>query len=269
MKDLHIHTKYSDGEYNEYEIIDEIEKAGVKEFAICDHDTIEGSQRVYKVVNKEKRKLVFHTGVELTSHYKEYDKGVNMHILVYDFDLDDKVMCEIIEESNALRRAKLNKMVDFIEREFDIEIPKYMIEEKLKTTNSFGKPHLYSILCKLGDFDREKYYRTMDKLSTEEYKLDVTKTLPKLKSVGKIVLAHPVEIMKEYNYDIETIENIIVELKKLGLDGVECYHSSQDKLLQEALSKIANKYSLMESCGSDFHGPNVKPGLQIGTIQKK
>ncbi len=42
MKDFHIHTKYSDGEYDENEIIDKILQKGITEFAICDHDTIEG-----------------------------------------------------------------------------------------------------------------------------------------------------------------------------------------------------------------------------------
>ena len=49
--DLHIHTKYSDGELDEYEVINEVIKSNVKEFAICDHDTIEGSKKVYDLLN--------------------------------------------------------------------------------------------------------------------------------------------------------------------------------------------------------------------------
>jgi len=52
MKDLHIHTKYSDGELDELEIIEEVIKCGVKEFAIADHDTIEGSKKVYNLLSK-------------------------------------------------------------------------------------------------------------------------------------------------------------------------------------------------------------------------
>lgn len=268
MKDLHIHTKYSDGEFDEFDILNEIEKTSVKEFAICDHDTIEGSKKVFNLIKGKQTDLIFHTGVELTSHFKEFARGVNMHILVHDFDLESPIMQEIIEEANILRRNKVDKMVAYVESVYRIKIPGEKLEEKLKTTNSFGKPHLYSLLCTLGDFDREEYYRTMDKLSTKEFKLDIAKTLPKLKGVGTIVLAHPVEIMKEYNYDIDTIEKIVIELKKLGLNGIECYHSSQDKELQIKLSQIVSKYDLIESYGSDYHGPNVKPGLEIGTIMK-
>ena len=66
MVDLHIHTKYSDGEYDEKEIVDKIREAGVKEFSICDHDTIEGSEKVYELV-KDNPEFVFHSGVELSS----------------------------------------------------------------------------------------------------------------------------------------------------------------------------------------------------------
>ena len=64
MVDLHIHTKYSDGEYDEYEILEKIKEAGITEFAICDHDTIEGSQKVSELLKNSD--LIFHTGIELS-----------------------------------------------------------------------------------------------------------------------------------------------------------------------------------------------------------
>ena len=58
MKDLHIHTKYSDGEDDEYEIIKKVKEAGIEEFSICDHDTIEGSKKVYDLVVNDKNIIV-------------------------------------------------------------------------------------------------------------------------------------------------------------------------------------------------------------------
>ena len=51
MIDLHIHTKYSDGEYDE-KIIQKVKDSGIDEFAIFDHDTIEGSKRVFDELKK-------------------------------------------------------------------------------------------------------------------------------------------------------------------------------------------------------------------------
>ena len=223
---------------------------------------------LFDVLKNKKHDFVFHSGVELTCRYNEFESGVNMHILVYDFDYDNKNMLSIIEKISKLRRQKVDKMVNFVEGIYKIKIPQNLLDEKLKNTKSFGKPHLYSIMCKIGTFDMEQYYRNMDKLSTEEFKLDTKETITKLKGVGKIVLAHPIEIMREYNYDISTINKLIIELKEIGLSGVECYHSSQTKEIQQELSKIAKKHALIETMGSDFHGPNIKPNLKIGDVQK-
>lgn len=268
MRDLHIHTKYSDGEFGEYQIIEEVLKSGVTEFAICDHDTFEGSKRVFELLKQNNFGLTFHTGVELTCRLNGYESGVNMHVLVRDFNYDNPKIQEIVKEINILRRQKVDIMVNFVEQEFNLKIPNELLNEKLRSTNSFGKPHLYSILCEIGNFDREKYYRTMDKLNTAHLKLDTAKTVEILKGVGSIFLAHPIEIMKEYHFDFDDIEKLIAHLKELGFDGVETYHSSQTKKVQEELSRIAHKYNLKESEGSDFHGPNVKPNLNVGDIQK-
>ena len=39
MKDLHIHTIYSDGEFDEKQIVQKVIDANVTEFCICDHDS--------------------------------------------------------------------------------------------------------------------------------------------------------------------------------------------------------------------------------------
>lgn len=269
MKDLHIHTKYSDGEYDEKQIVQEIKKAGIVEFAICDHDTINGSKAVRDYLNTINHNLIFHSGIELTCRLNNYMGGVNMHLLLHDFDYNDTRVLDVVKNISYLRLQKVKKMVQFVESEYNIKIPTNKLQEKLKNTDSFGKPHLYSIMCEIGVFDREQYYRKMDKLSTSEFKLDSKDTIKKLNGVGKLILAHPIEIMKEYNYDLSDIEKIIKKLKEFGLNGVETYHSSQTKQIQMGLSKICQKYNLTESCGSDFHGPNVKPNLKIGDIQKK
>ena len=269
MKDLHIHTKYSDGEHDEYEIIDEILASGVTEFAVADHDTTEGSERVYKVLKSMNTGLKFHTCVELTCRVFEYLDGINVHLLVQDFDYNNQTLQNLINEVSAMRYEKIFVMVDFIEKEYGITIPKDKLNEKIQATKSFGKPHLYALLQTLGDFDREKYYRRMDKLDTSYLKLDAKKVITTLKDSCTVVLAHPVEVMQEYNFNIDEIEKFITYLKSLGLHGVETHHSKQTKQLQEQLTQIAKKLNLFESYGSDFHGEKHKPGLKIGQIVKE
>ena len=98
MTDLHIHTKYSDGEYDEYEIIEKIKNAGITEFAICDHNTIEGSKKIYDILKRENSDLICHSGVEVTSRINDIYGGVNVHILVRDFDFNEEAILKIIDE---------------------------------------------------------------------------------------------------------------------------------------------------------------------------
>ena len=269
MKDFHIHTKYSDGQHDEFEIINEVYDSGVTEFAIADHDTVEGSRRVKRCLKSMNSNLKFHPGVELTSRVFEYTNGINVHLLVYDFDYNNPQLLQLIDEVSEMRFKKIQIMVDFIEKEYGITIPKHMITNKINSTNSFGKPHLYSILEEIGNFDREKFYRTMDKLDTSYLKLDAKKVITLLQDSCKVVLAHPIEIMREYNYTIEDIDRFVSYLKSLGLAGIETHYSKHTKELQQQLSLIAEKYDLIETHGSDFHGEIAKPGLKIGQIQKK
>ena len=66
----------------------------------------------------------------------------------------------------------------------------------------------------------------------------------------------------------EELKEKIKELKKYGLDGLECYHSKQTKKQMEDFKNIAQEYGLIITKGSDYHGPNTKPGIELGTGKK-
>lgn len=264
--DLHIHTIYSDGELDEYEIIKEVEKAQLDEFAICDHDTLEGSRRVKEILKTQKISAIFHTGVELSSRYK----NVNIHLLVRDFDLDDSNMKYLVDKMKLLRKKRISKMLELIKNVYEIDIDINKIQEVEKTTDSFGKPHLYKILLSYGNFDRMEYYKNMDELNCDDYKLDALEIFERLNdSSGYVTLAHPIEIMREYKLTYADIDDLVKELTNIGLKGLESKHSSQTHKDYLQFSKIAQKYNLIETCGSDFHGESVKPGLKIGTFEKR
>ena len=144
-----------------------------------------------------------------------------------------------------------------------------LLDEKIKSTKSFGKPHLFSIMQTLGNFNREEYYRNMDNLDTSHLKLDAKRVITSLNGSCKVILAHPCEVMDEYNFNFVEIEKFIKYLKDLGLTGLKTYYSNHTKEMQEKFSMIAKKYNLEENYGSDFHGEHIKPGLNIGDIYKK
>jgi len=73
---------------------------------------------------------------------------------------------------------------------------------------------------------------------------------------GKAVLAHPGNNLKNR---FELFDEIV----KTGIDGVEVFCSYHDKEATEYFYKKAIEYSLIITCGSDYHG-KTKPSVKLG-----
>ena len=270
MKDLHIHTKYSDGEYDEYEILNKIKEAKVTEFAICDHDTLEGSIKIHNLLKNKTNNLKFHSGVELSCIVHNFkNKNIDVHLLVRDFDYNDPIILNFIHEISYLRSLKIERMVKLVKEIYNFNISQKDIDEILKQTNSFGKPHIYQILSKYNNYDREQFYKNMNKLKSDDLKLDAIKVIQTInKTKGNVTLAHPIEIMEEYNFTYQDIEKLVNYLKEFGLHGLETMHSKHTQENYEQFAKIANKFKLNQTQGSDYHGPTVKPHVKLGICKK-
>lgn len=269
MKDLHIHTKYSDGEYDEFEILERIKQAGITEFAICDHDTIEGSKRVYNLLKAQNSNLIFHSGIEITSRVFDVFGGVNVHLLVRDFNYNEVGIKKLIDKISYLRAQKVQRMVDFVKKIYNISFKKSEIEQMVKCTYSVGKPHIYKLLCNYGNYDREEYYQKMQKLHSEDLRLNALDVLKVVhQGAGNVTLAHPIEIMQEYNLSYQNIDELVEYLSHYNLDGLETMHSKQTEKDSEIFSEIAKRHNLNQSCGSDFHGEHVKPNVFLGVCKR-
>jgi predicted metal-dependent phosphoesterase TrpH len=77
---------------------------------------------------------------------------------------------------------------------------------------------------------------------------------------GLPVLAHPVQLRKENDAQLELA---IKQLVDFGLAGVEVIHSDHDERMVGVLSELADRYGLLKTGGSDFHGGS-KPTIRLG-----
>ena len=269
MKDLHIHTIYSDGEYNEHEIIEKVKEAGIKEFAICDHNTIVGSKKVHDILAKNNENLIFHSGVELTCRLGEYKSPFNAHILVRDFDYDDENILYLINKYQGYESIKLERMIKLVKSLYNIDIPRSEIDKIYANSQTVGKPHIYNIITKYIELDRAKYYKDMDALITDDLKLDILEVISISNKIGAtVILAHPIEIMEDHNFTFSDIDDLCGYLKEKGLDAIETRHSKHNEEYYNEFHKMALKYNLQESQGSDYHGSKVKPDVKLGKCYK-
>ncbi|MEE3455084.1 MAG: PHP domain-containing protein, partial [Succiniclasticum sp.] len=78
--DLHMHSRASDGSDWIPGLLRKIQKLGIRTFALTDHDTIKGVQRMEKIVPDGIR---FIRGIELSCK----TEVAKCHILGYNYDL--------------------------------------------------------------------------------------------------------------------------------------------------------------------------------------
>ena len=69
------------------------------------------------------------------------------------------------------------------------------------------------------------------------------------------MLAHPVQLRTENDAQLE---RVIKDLADLGMAGIETIHSDHDAALFEKFTRVADRFGLLKTGGSDFHGTNKK-----------
>lgn len=80
-------------------------------------------------------------------------------------------------------------------------------------------------------------------------------------SSGIAVHAHPKSLeLSEKDFLI-----LLKDMISKGYEGIEVHHSSHSKDEMDYYMEIANKYDLLVSGGSDYHGKSVKSDIELGT----
>lgn len=223
--DLHIHTNASDGSYTPVEVV-ALMKDKVDCLAITDHDSV----AALKIARREceKNGLEFVSGIEISTG----DFG-GLHILGYFIHEEADSIVHYTESINRERVLLFMKLTRFAKKH-GIQLPDdIMVATRMEIESYFSKqnlevPELYHLLVK--------------------HKISAQTAIHCIKQAGGIsVLAHPGRIDNEYS-----LESILVKLKAVGLDGMECFHPCQSGK-SESFLKLAQKYQLIVTGGSDFH----------------
>jgi hypothetical protein len=60
----------------------------------------------------------------------------------------------------------------------------------------------------------------------------------------------------------DRLDTLVYTLKQAGLIGIEAIYSTYERQEERDMFRLAEKYGLLPSGGSDFHG-KTKPGLDL------
>jgi len=253
--DLHIHTNASDGKFTSTEIVRRAAELGLEIIAITDHDTVDGIPTALDAI-KSYPKLRLIPGVELST---DVEKG-EIHILGYFVDFTDKEFQASLETMRNSRVIRAHRMVENLAK-MGVRIEWQRVQE-IAGNGALGRPHIAQAMLEKGYITSiqdafRKYighggpaYVERDKLTPGE----AVKLI--LKADGLPVLAHPLTA--------GDVEATIIELKAIGLVGLEVYYASYSFEDLNPLLGLAYKHGLIATGGTDFHGIDETTETMIG-----
>lgn len=245
--DLHCHTRLSDGSLGIEDLILLAKRSGVDTIAITDHDCLAGTVRG-KIIG-ERHGVNVIPGVELSAFDTEHQKKV--HILCYLAENPDRL--EGLCKRNSLSRRKASQlMVVKASQRFPIS-SELVLKCAAGSTNIY-KQHILHALMECGystEIFGNMYTELFDPKNPDNINVqpkfpEPLEVLEAIHEAGGIaVLAHPGFYD---NFDI------LPDLIKNGLDGVEVWHPKNSEEDVEKLMALAKKHNLLMTGGSDFHG---------------
>ena len=248
--DLHLHTTKSDGLRSPSEVLELVRDRGLSAFAITDHDTIDGFLAVRGMLENGDPELV--PGVELSCTRP----GGDLHILAYFFDPECAQLKDALQHFRETRNQRGRLMVQKL-NDMDIDLSFDTVEECANGA-PVGRPHVADALCKIGvvdDFDMAFRKYIGDKAPAYVPKSNVRPrdAIDLIHQAGGLaVLAHPM---------VARVFLMLEELVDYGLDGVEAFHPDHRRSESDRLVSMADRYHLLVTGGSDFHGREKKLGL--------
>lgn len=262
--DLHTHSTASDGTCSPKDLAVLAKEASLAVIALTDHDTMSGVAECFQKGLELNLPVI--PGVEMSCVYKNKE----IHILGYllPASVPQKelhISKEIFTDLNFFSNERAERNAEIINRFakdgiFIEDKDLYFGDQKTQITRA----HFANALIKTGIVQNkteafEKYLEYGGKYIP--VKKITTKRCMEFLTEHKffISLAHPFQ----YKFSDEDLDSLLEHLIKLGLEGIEVYHSTHSAYEIAKLGRLSQKYKLLPTGGSDFHGAN-KPGLNIG-----
>ena len=245
--DFHTHSLASDGALAPMELLRRAKAAGVRQFALTDHDTTAGYLSVRHTTEANEVGLI--SGVELSCRWAT----TTVHVVGLNFDADAPEMVAMVEQLTQAREEraeKIAKRLAGVGIDGALEGAKAIAKE-----SQIGRPHFATWMAEAGAVD--SVTEAFDKYLGAGKIGDVKMFWPPLSDVvqaitragGVAILAHPLK----YRLTGMKLRALINDFKAAGGGAIEVLNGRQPETDLKRLSQLAEGNGLMCSVGSDFH----------------
>jgi len=253
--DLHVHTSASDGKYAPAELIALAARSGLSLLAITDHDTVSGIAPALEAGrNFPSVKII--PGVEISSHAP----GSEVHVLGYFIDYQNSGLLRQLVALGDSRQDRARAIVEKL-RGLGLDISLERVQE-IAGSGSIGRPHIAQALMEKGYVSsfQEVFTRYIGQggpAYVERIKLTPDEAVDLILNCGGLpVLAHP--------STINDAESVVARLAARGLVGLEAYYKDCTDDERRDMMRLASRYKLIATGGSDYHGIDEATEVMLG-----
>jgi len=214
--------------------------------ALTDHDTVVGIAEAEAAAGND---LHIISGIEFSSVWK----GRNIHVLGLNIDIESPALQSALE---IQAKARFDRAKTISEKLAKVGVPgAWEGVQHYATGDNIGRPHFAQYLVDSGyvsNFAQAfKRYLGAGKIG------DVKQQWPELETViawinaagGTAVLAHP----DKYDLTRTKLYTLLQDFVDAGGTGIEVISGNQQPAVTSKLIRAALDFSLLVSCGSDFH----------------
>lgn len=253
---MHVHSHYSDGSDSIEDVLQQASLNGVKHLSFVDHDTVENYAEARALAAKYEINVI--PGVEISAY--DYCRNRKVHVLGYHYRPEAvhiKAICEPLlrrRHAHSLWQIKQIKAAGF-------HLDEEKIIETAKPSKTIYKQHIMKHLTDEPFFSPgyKRLYRKLFKgagIAAGDIKyIDIFDAVRAIVADGGIaVIAHPGQLD---SYEL------IPELVDEGLGGIERHHPDHTSEDLSKIDRLAEKYHLLVTGGSDYHGTFGTP-IKIG-----
>ncbi|HVR88584.1 MAG TPA: PHP domain-containing protein [Candidatus Limnocylindria bacterium] len=253
--DLHTHSLRSDGAYEPAALVERAAKRGVRVQALSDHDTLAGALEAVAVGERLGVRVIPSTELNTESEWGD------VHILGYFLDPADDALEQRLRWLRDNRGRRIELMVEKL-NELGLTISLARVLE-IASGGSLGRPHLAQALFEAGHVPT--YDAAFDTLIAKGAPAYVPRVgLTPIEAVRLVVehggvpsLAHP--------FTVVGLEELLPLIVDAGLGGIESYYGSHSPATMARCLRLAARYGLVPTGGSDFHGRGAH-GADLGGV---
>ena len=258
--DLHSHSRRSDGDLEPEEVAQRAADAGVTLWALTDHDEIDGLARARAAARK--LNLNWCSGVEISVARQ----GHTIHIVGLNFDPENEALKIFLNNIRDRRLPRAREMAAALAR---LGIPealegalKFVSNPQLISRTHFAKFLVSAGYCRNPDEVFSRYLGEGCPAYIPSNWADLEEAVRRIIEAGGVaVLAHP------GRYRLRTLaENALFEaFCAAGGRAVEVITSNHNAEAVRRYTRLALRYGLAASRGSDFHRPSDRHA-QLGRL---